>query len=189
MPQRLTMALALVLAISCGGDRKANEPATAPLEVHPSTATVAPKARSSSRCRHRRCRWRGAWRRPAAAASPRRACTRRRIVWRLSRCRHQHDELDRQRPGRRDGRERRGHQRGLAGERVRLRARATSRRPSPARATRSSCGACRPRAGRSPPRRVHLGARDRDVRRHRPGARRSRQACFESRSTSRPSTC
>ncbi len=43
MPQRLTMALALVLAISCGGDRKANEPATAPLEVHPSTATVAPK--------------------------------------------------------------------------------------------------------------------------------------------------
>jgi hypothetical protein len=44
MPQLRTMALALVLAISCGSERKANEPATtSPLEVHPPTATVAPK--------------------------------------------------------------------------------------------------------------------------------------------------
>jgi len=43
MRQRLTMALALVLPLACGGDRKASEQATAPLEVHPSTVTVAPK--------------------------------------------------------------------------------------------------------------------------------------------------
>jgi len=41
MPQRLMVALALVLAISCGSERKEKEP-TAPLEVHPPTATVAP---------------------------------------------------------------------------------------------------------------------------------------------------